>query len=397
MLALGCNLMEVQEGGISMKKFFVAALITVTTLTSTFFGGNINVISTYPISTVSAATYSIRTKQPNLSLSARTATTATLNIGRVSGAQGYKIYRSTQINGTYEYVGATKTNTFKDKGLSYAKSYYYKVRAYVLENGSKVHSKYSNKLSVYSTFSKVTYLKGVANSTNSIKLTWNGVNGASKYKVYRSNSLNGTYNYVGITDNNYLVDSYLTNGKTYYYLVRAYRNINGSKYNGVFSSKLAVALQSSDNNQIVTPTPTPTPSNPNSDNSGSTTSSSKFANEVLVLVNKERTKAGLSALSMPNKLLEPANTRAKEIKQVFSHTRPDGRSWSTVLKDYNVSVQTAGENIAYGYNTPEAVVTTWMNSPGHRANILNSNFKNIGIGVYTDSKGTVYCTQIFSN
>lgn len=378
-----------------MKKFFVAALITVTTLTSTFFGGNLNVISTYPGVTVSAATSDLRTKQPSLSLYARTATTATLNIGRVSGAQGYKIYRSTQINGTYEYVGATKTNTFKDKGLSYAKSYYYKVRAYVLENGSKVHSKYSNKLSVYSTFSKVMNLKGASNSSNSIRLSWNVVNGSSKYKVYRSNSLNGTYNYVGITDKNYFVDSKLTNGKTYYYQVRAYKNINGSKYNGVFSGRLAVALQSSDNNQIVTPTPTP--SNPNTDNSGSTTSSSKFANEVLVLVNKERTKAGLSALSMPNKLLEPANTRAKEIKQVFSHTRPDGRSWSTVLKDYNVSVQTAGENIAYGYNTPEAVVTTWMNSPGHRANILNSNFKNIGIGVYTDSKGTVYCTQIFSN
>lgn len=378
-----------------MKKFFVAALITVTTLTSTFFGGNLNVISTYPVVTVSAATSDLRTKQPSLSLSARTATTATLNIGRVFGAQGYKIYRSTQINGTYEYVGATKTNTFKDKGLSYANSYYYKVRAYVLENGSKVHSKYSNNLSVYSTFSKVMNLKGASNSSNSIRLTWNVVNGSSKYKVYRSNSLNGTYNYVGITDKNYFVDSNLTNGKTYYYQVRAYKNINGSKYNGVFSSRLAVALQSSDNNQI--PMPTPTPSNPNTDNGGSTTSSSKFANEVLVLVNKERTKAGLSALSMPNKLLEPANTRAKEIKQVFSHTRPDGRSWSTVLKDYNVSVQTAGENIAYGYNTPEEVVTTWMNSPGHRANILNSNFKNIGIGVYTDSKGTVYCTQIFSN
>jgi uncharacterized protein YkwD len=393
MLALGCNLMDVQKGGNSMKKFFVAALITVTTLTSTFYGGNLNVTSTNPAAVVSAATSSIKTRQPSLSLSARTATTATLNIGRVTGAQGYKIYRSSQMNGTYEYVGATKSTIFKDTGLNYAKSYYYKVRAYVVENGSKVHSTYSNKLSVYETLGKVTSLKGTPNSSSSINLSWKSVNGASKYKVYRSSSLNGTYNYVGITGNNYYIDKNLSNGNTYYYIVRAYKNIDGGKYNGVFSNKLSVALQFNSYKPIVTPTPTP--SNP--DNNDTSTTDKGFANEVLTLVNKERAQEGLSALSMSDTLLPPANTRAKEIKQVFSHTRPDGRSWSTVLSDYNISVQTAGENLAYGYNTPEAVVTGWMNSPGHRANILNGKFKNIGIGVYTDSKGTVYCTQIFSN
>ena len=366
-----------------MKKFFVAVLITVTTLTSAFYGATLNVSNTNPIAIASAAVSNIQTKQPSLSLNTRTATTATLNISKVSGARGYKIYRSSSKNGTYEYVGATKTTTFKDKGLSYGKSYYYKVRAYVVVNGSKIHSKYSDKLSVYSTFSKVTNLKGTPKSSSSIKLSWNGVNGASKYKVYRSNSINGTYDFVGITSNNYYLDTNLTKGNTYYYLVRAYSNIGGAKYNGVFSNKLSVLLKANDDT--------------NTDNNGSSTSASKFANEVLALVNKERAKEGLSALSMSSKLLPPANTRAKEIKQVFSHTRPDGRSWSTVLSDYNITVKTAGENLAYGYNTPEAVVNGWMNSSGHRANILNSKFNNIGIGVYTDSKGTVYCTQIFSN
>lgn len=377
-----------------MRKFFIATLIAVTTLTSTFYGGNLNVTNTNLVTTASAATSSIGTRQPSLSLYKRTATTVILDIGKVSGAQGYKVYRSTDLNGTYEYVGVTKTTTFKDKGLNYGKSYYYKVRAYVVQNGDKVHSKYSNNLSVYSTFSKVTNLLGSKKSSSSIKLTWKDVNGASKYKIYRSNSRNGTYNYVGITGNTYFIDSNdLANGNTYYYQVRAYSNINGAKYNGVFSNKLSVTFQSTNNNPIATPTPTP--SKP--DNNGSTTSSSKFANEVLVLVNKERTKEGLSVLSMWDTLLPPANTRAKEIKQSFSHTRPDGSAWSTVLSEYKISVHAAGENLAYGYNTPEAVVTGWMNSSGHRANILSSDFNNIGIGVYTDSNGTVYCTQLFSN
>lgn len=379
-----------------MRKFLIATLITVTTLTSTFYGGNQNVTNTNVVATASAATSSIKTRQPRLSLNKRAATTVTLNIGKVSGAQGYKIYRSTSKDGTYEYVGATKSTTFNDKGLNYGKSYYYKVRAYVVENGTKIHSKYSDKVSVYQTFSKVTNLKGKSYSSSSIKLSWKNINGSSSYKIYRSNSKNGTYKFVGITRNTYFVDKDdFTNGNTYYYQVRAYSNMNGAKYNGVFSNKISVRLEDTNNNSTITPTPTP--SKPNTDNSGSTTSKNKFAKEVLVLVNKERAKEGLSALSMSDTLLPPANTRAKEIKEVFSHTRPDGRSWSTVLDDYKISVQTAGENLAYGYNTPEAVVTGWMNSSGHRANILNANYKNIGIGVYTDSNGTVYCTQLFSN
>ncbi|MDF2952742.1 MAG: putative secreted protein [Anaerocolumna sp.] len=124
---------------------------------------------------------------------------------------------------------------------------------------------------------------------------------------------------------------------------------------------------------------------------------SSFASQVLKLVNQERAKGGLQALTMSDALVAPANKRAQEIKTQFSHTRPNGSQWSTVLEEYGVSVRTAGENLAYGYNTPEAVVTGWMNSPGHRANIMNGNFNKIGIGVYKDSSGTVYCTQIFSN
>ncbi|HHU74760.1 MAG TPA: hypothetical protein GXZ28_09115, partial [Clostridiales bacterium] len=144
-----------------------------------------------------------------------------------------------------------------------------------------------------------------------------------------------------------------------------------------------------------TPSPTqkPSTSTDNTNDSGL----SNYASEVLRLVNIERSKAGLSALSTNSTLTAAADKRAQETKQSFSHTRPNGSSFSTVLKEFNISYRTAGENIAYGQRTPQEVVTGWMNSPGHRANILNANFGKIGIGVYQASNGTIYWTQLFTN
>ncbi len=128
-----------------------------------------------------------------------------------------------------------------------------------------------------------------------------------------------------------------------------------------------------------------------------TTNDSSYANQVLQLVNQERAKAGLSALTTNATLTSAANVRAKETVQSFSHTRPNGTSFSTVLKEFNISYRAAGENIAYGQKTPQEVVTGWMNSPGHRANILNANFGKIGIGVHKASNGTIYWSQLFTN
>jgi uncharacterized protein YkwD len=114
-------------------------------------------------------------------------------------------------------------------------------------------------------------------------------------------------------------------------------------------------------------------------------------------VNKERAKEGLSALTTNNTITAAGNVRAKEIVQSFSHTRPNGSSPFTALKEAGISYQAAGENIAYGQKTPQEVVTGWMNSPGHRANIMNPNFGKVGIGVYKASNGTIYWTQLFTN
>jgi len=110
------------------------------------------------------------------------------------------------------------------------------------------------------------------------------------------------------------------------------------------------------------------------------------------LVNLERANAGLPALTTLLALTAAANVRAQEIKQVFSHTRPDGTNCFTVLS--GIPHGTAGENIAAGQPMPAAVMQTWMNSDGHRANILDSHYTTIGVGVYI-SGGMVYWVQEF--
>ena len=87
--------------------------------------------------------------------------------------------------------------------------------------------------------------------------------------------------------------------------------------------------------------------------------------------------------------------RAKESAQSFSHTRPNGSSFSTALTEAGVSYRTAGENIAYGQSTPQQVMNAWMNSSGHRANILHANYTTIGVG-YTVINGTAYWAQLFT-
>ena len=119
-----------------------------------------------------------------------------------------------------------------------------------------------------------------------------------------------------------------------------------------------------------------------------------FEDEVIRLVNAERAKNGLSALQKDEGATAAAHIRAKEIVQSFSHTRPDGSSCFTAAKQLGLSYNTAGENIASGYADPQQVVNGWMNSEGHRRNILSSSFTKLGTGCFS-SGGVLYWTQFF--
>ena len=119
------------------------------------------------------------------------------------------------------------------------------------------------------------------------------------------------------------------------------------------------------------------------------------AEAVAALVNAARRDAGLSELELDADLCAAAQARAQEIAQSFSHTRPDGSSCFTILEEFGISYRAAGENIAMGQRTPEEVMDGWMNSSGHRANILNGTFTSIGVGYYVDGAGAAHWVQIF--
>ena len=121
-----------------------------------------------------------------------------------------------------------------------------------------------------------------------------------------------------------------------------------------------------------------------------------YANEVLNLTNAERRRVGLHDLAVDNDAMGAAALRARELERLFAHARPDGRSWDTVLSEFNVSsYHIWGENLLYNHSNSAAVaVSQWMNSPGHRANILNGGYTHIGVGAH-QSGGRTYVVQIF--
>ena len=120
-----------------------------------------------------------------------------------------------------------------------------------------------------------------------------------------------------------------------------------------------------------------------------------FADEVFRLTNIERVNGGLPALTRYSPIDQTALLRAREIMVSFSHTRPDGRAFQTAFADTGVEYIYAGENLAAGQINPAEVVRQWMESPGHRENILTVEFGRIGVGVTMDNNGRLYWTQMF--
>lgn len=135
---------------------------------------------------------------------------------------------------------------------------------------------------------------------------------------------------------------------------------------------------------------------PDTNQPGTGTETLSFAEQVVKLVNEERVKAGFSEVTLDKNIEAAALIRAKEIETSFSHTRPDGRSFSTVLTDNGITYRGSGENIAWGQRSPEEVMKGWMNSDGHRANILNPKFTKIGVGYYKNAAGRNFWTQLFT-
>ena len=158
----------------------------------------------------------------------------------------------------------------------------------------------------------------------------------------------------------------------------------------VLSSTSALALEMTNNETKNT-------------NTSKTTSSAKASNsnyerKVVQLVNIEREKNGLKALSFDSSISNVARTKSRDMadNNYFAHNSPTYGSAGNMLEKSGISLTLWGENIASGQYTPEDVVRGWMNSTGHRANILSPNFTKIGVGYATNSNGTPYWTQMFA-
>ena len=122
---------------------------------------------------------------------------------------------------------------------------------------------------------------------------------------------------------------------------------------------------------------------------------SAYESEVVRLVNEIRARYGLSALSADNELARVARLKSQDMrdKGYFSHESPTYGTPFQMLKSFGISYRAAGENIAYGYATPQSVVDAWMNSDGHRANILNASYTRLGVGYVANGH---YWTQLFA-
>lgn len=176
-----------------------------------------------------------------------------------------------------------------------------------------------------------------------------------------------------------------------------YNNINN------FAPKNAEPVNTANKN-----TNTPNRVNTNTDinvnqNTDTKTNNVKASNlnyeeRVVQLVNIEREKNGLNPLSLDSAISNVARIKSKDMadNNYFAHQSPTYGSAGDMLNQFGIKWTAWGENIAAGQDTPEEVVNAWMNSEGHRANILSPNFTKIGVGYVTNSNGRPYWTQMFA-
>ena len=119
--------------------------------------------------------------------------------------------------------------------------------------------------------------------------------------------------------------------------------------------------------------------------------------DVLSLVNQERKKNGLNELTLSNELTHVATLKAQDMrdKKYFSHNSPTYGTPFEMLQKFGISYSYAGENIAGGQESPQAVMNDWLNSSGHRANILNKNYTELGVGYVKGGQYGTYWVQLF--
>ena len=293
---------------------------------------------------------------------------------KVPGAMGYRVFR--YESGKWVTLGNVNADTlYYTDSRQYSASaaeQRYTVRAYANYNGSMVFSDefyncFVRMAPLQTDFRTSTGIVGAA-----LVAGYNRTDYSTGFDVYYKLPGDTSWTYVTSTSDGFksaICVEGMPKGKTVTLAIRAYaRDRNNKRVNGPFQ--------------------TITASIP------SVFSSSSNQTGVRDLVNKERSSNGLSAYTLDPTLCELATVRAYEVAFSFSHTRPDGSEGTDILDEYGVKYTAAAECIAYGYESPSAVVSGWMNSSGHRANNLSSTYRKMGVGYCPINRSWV---ELFTN
>ena len=365
---------------------------------------------------------------------------------KTSGATNYIIYYKKAGGGkwikvkTLDSKKSSYTHTSSSKyPIVVGQKYTYTVKAYN-KNTKKSGSYNKTGLTTRTIPQKATiYSSSYEEDLNGVELIWNKAKGADKYVIYCKDMEKSSWVKIDTVNGNYYLDKTPKKRISTTYTVRSYNSATKvyGKYdtNGVFVWVPDYVNDDDDDEPTpiptvkpqptstprptekpqptvkpqpteapkpttrpqptATPKPTATPT-PNPVHRADAAEINQMVQEVVRLTNIERAKVGSAPLQYHEKLQQAAMVRAKELDTLFSHTRPNGTDSSTALYEAGVG-GSAGENIAMGYSSPEAVVQGWMNSQGHQAAILTSAASYIGVGIYQNDYGTYFWVQDFAS
>lgn len=439
-----------------LKKFAIAIASTSLALTAPVMS-NASVFGT--IQTVEAATVKTPGTVKLSKISAPAYNKIKVSWKKASNATKYYVYYRKTGTRKWKKIASVKssvtsyTHTASYKyPITVGQKYDYTVKAY--NSKSKKSGKYNTKgLTVKTVPNAVTNFTALELSNNTVQLTWTRSMGADKYVVYRKASATADWQKLATLNGTYYVDKAPIVNQNSYYMVKPY--VSKYKTYGKFDADgVKVYVKTSTTPDTPTPkptekpepsvtpspatptpkptekpqptetpaTPTPEPTkkpeqpNPSPTETPATPTpkptekpqptpipttkpepnANAMAQEVFRLTNIERAKVGVAPLQYHAKLQEAAMVRAKEISILFSHGRPDGSVYTTAFSEAGVGCPDS-ENMGKGAFTAEQIVRAWMNSPGHKANMLSSTSTHIGVGFYKSSTGGYYWIQDFSS
>ena len=282
-----------------------------------------------------------------------------LQWSKAKNAAKYKVYRK-KADGKFVLLKTTTKRTYSSKKLAYGTKYTYKVAA-ITKDGKKTTSKGKT---VYTKPAKPVITAKVQNK-NQVKISWKKAGGASKYKVYRKKA-GGKFVLVKTTTACSFTDKKLEHNTKYTYKVTAVSKVGKTNASKDKSIQTEIDLQS-------------------------------LRIDMLNQINAERKAAGVTPLKLYSPVSVLAQLKAKDLYEtkVFDHYSKNLGYFNDQFDNAGIIYDAGGENIAMGASTVSGVMNQWMNSPGHKANILDEIYTHVGVGYYKGYWVQQFATEPF--